>query len=405
MISADLMRFIDRWVGIPCCFLLTMIDWIRRLTGTRCDKGHPKRILFIGMAELGGLVVAHPAIKQAKSRFSDAEIYFLTFSGGRDMLKLMGIDSDHQVIIRPKGFVQFFGDTVRAILLMRRLGIDATVNLEAYARFSSILAYLSGAVRRAGFDRFHEEGQYLGSLITHKAVYSPHIHAARSFITLLETLVDNPKTSPLVKRSLDDIPLEPLRLISTPERQMAISARLVEAYPALQPTHRRIILNANASDLVAVRRWLDDNWVELARRLLINPENVIILTGAPDEVAHSQRFAATLNHERVINMAGQTTLEELIDLYNASDLLITNDSGPGHFASTADIDVIVLFGPETPRIYGPLGDRIDAIYLDLACSPCVSVYNHKRSPCEDNLCLKLIGVDDVHQRALRCLAR
>ncbi len=92
---------------------------------------------------------------------------------------------------------------------------------------------------------------------------------------------------------------------------------------------------------------------------------------------------------------GKTTFRELLALYSIARLMVTNDSGPAHFASLLNLPTVVLFGPETPRLYGPLGSRHKDIYAHLACSPCVSVHNGKKSPCQENRCLKMITVDEV----------
>ena len=76
-------------------------------------------------------------------------------------------------------------------------------------------------------------------------------------------------------------------------------------------------------------------------------------------------------------------------LYTMADILVTNDSGPGHFASMTDIDTVVLFGPETPALYGPLGDS-HVLWNGLACSPCVDPFIHRISPCNDNVCMSSI---------------
>ena len=97
-------------------------------------------------------------------------------------------------------------------------------------------------------------------------------------------------------------------------------------------------------------------------------------------------------------MAGKTSLRELFLLYELSDLLVTNDSGPAHFASMTDTSILVLFGPETPQLFGPLGDGIEIIWKGLACSPCVNAFNHRFSPCTDNQCMHQITVDEVYER-------
>lgn len=406
VLSGDLMRKVDRWVGVPLCFLATLYRIIKERFKPPPELGPPRRILFIELAEIGGLVVAYPALDYAKKRFPDAELYFLTFSGGEGILDLLGkVDSSRRIIIRPHGLLTFVTDTLKAILRLRRERIDTTINLEAFARFSTLLAYFSGARRRVGFYRFFEEGRYLGDLITHRVIYNPHLHAGRKFVAMVEAAAEEEGTEPLLKQSVRKIPLEiPLVQTSEADRE-AIMNKLRSIYLTLGPQHRLVLLNPNASDLVPVRRWPIENFLELARGLLEDADVLLVLTGTKEERPHTERFCSELASERVLNMAGMTTLRQLVDLYNVSHLLITNDSGPAHFASLTELSVIVLFGPETPKIYGPLGPNVQVIYLQLACSPCVSVYNQKRSPCSDNICMTGISPDQVLAEARAALGK
>src|SRR3954464_14153023 len=60
-----------------------------------------------------------------------------------------------------------------------------------------------------------------------------------------------------------------------------------------------------------------------------------------------------------------------------------------------DITSIVLFGPEPPALFGPLGPRTRVVRADIACSPCVNAFNHRFSPCNNNVCMQMIPVDEV----------
>jgi len=60
------------------------------------------------------------------------------------------------------------------------------------------------------------------------------------------------------------------------------------------------------------------------------------------------------------------------------------------------IHTVVFFGPETPQLYRPLGKNCTVLYANYACSPGVSAYNQRRSPCQDNVCLQTIGVEEVY---------
>jgi ADP-heptose:LPS heptosyltransferase len=83
--------------------------------------------------------------------------------------------------------------------------------------------------------------------------------------------------------------------------------------------------------------------------------------------------------------------------------MVTNDSGPAHFAAAGGLPTIVLFGPETPNLYQPLGNS-KVIYAGLACSPCVSASNHRKSACDDNVCMRAISIEQVFAAVTDMLA-
>src|SRR5439155_18350784 len=113
-----------------------------------------------------------------------------------------------------------------------------------------------------------------------------------------------------------------------------------------------VLLNPNASDLLPLRRWPPLRYVELARRLLERyPELFIGFTGAPAEAGPNTQLANEVGSDRVIRLAGKTTLRQVLVLYTRSEILVTNDSGPAHFASMTPISVVALFGPETPALF------------------------------------------------------
>ena len=100
-------------------------------------------------------------------------------------------------------------------------------------------------------------------------------------------------------------------------------------------------------------------------------------------------------------MAGRTTLRELFVLYCLSEVLVTNDSGPAHFASLTPIDVVVLFGPETPRLFAARSPRTHPLWAGLACSPCINAYNDRNSACRHNVCMTRLTVSQVFEETCR----
>jgi ADP-heptose:LPS heptosyltransferase len=150
---------------------------------------------------------------------------------------------------------------------------------------------------------------------------------------------------------------------------------------------KSVLLNANASDMLPQRRWPQENFSDVGRQLLNQFQNIIVVaTGAWSEKEYVQEVVSSINNKRCVNSAGFFTFDELVPLYSISTLMLTNDSGPAHFASVTDIKMFVLFGPETPSLYGPLGNA-EPLYLGLPCSPCVSAANHRKTTCKTRPCI------------------
>ena len=391
----ETIRKIDSWLGRPLCGLLTVHRRLsERIRGTR--SGTPKKILFIKMIEQGTTVLAYEAICQAHQRVGRGNVYFLVFLENREILDIMNaVPSANVIAIRHKWFRQFLYDTFQALLKIRRARIDTTIDLEFFARASAILAYLTGAQTRVGLHRFTSEGPYRGDLMTHRIQHNPYIHTAKAYQLFVESLDEDLKDLPLVKRRSVSVHAPMARFTATSEEIERVQTILNET--ANRSVARPIVLlNPNASDLLPLRKWDTDRFVTLGKNLLLaNPSVTVIITGAPSERPSAEKVCADINSPRASCVAGKTTLRELIVLYTMADILVTNDSGPGHFASLTDIDSIVMFGPETPELFGALGDRTHILWANLACSPCVNALNHRFSPCKNNVCMKEISETDV----------
>jgi ADP-heptose:LPS heptosyltransferase len=167
--------------------------------------------------------------------------------------------------------------------------------------------------------------------------------------------------------------------------------------------NRLVLINPNASELLPHRRWMPDRYAELIRRILAAYDDVVVLvTGAPDEREAAERLAAQ-SAPRAASFAGHSSLIELPALYAHATLMVSNDSGPAHFSAAVGLPTIVLFGPETPKLYQPLGNS-RAIYAGLACSPCVTAHNHRKTACTDNVCMQAISVDQVYAAVAETLS-
>jgi ADP-heptose:LPS heptosyltransferase len=386
-------RFLDYWLGVPGCAVLS---GLRRLMAfSTPSRPAPKKILFLKFIEQGATVLAQDAIARATARVGRENIYFCVFESNRAILDVIGtVPPENVICIRDGALSTFVADFVNAASMVRRHRIDTVIDMEFFSRASAIFSFLSGASTRVGLHRFTGELPYRGNLMTHRLQYLPQLHISVLYSVLLEAAFYDPQDEPLLK-----VPLDGLRALSRPSLPaFTPTAQELEQMRARLGTTSGpiVILNPNASDLLPLRKWETSRFGELATRILRQyPNALVVLTGAPSERAIADALARELASPGVISVAGQTSLRELLTLYTVADVLVTNDSGPAHFASLTPVHTVVLFGPETPRLFGSLAPATTIIWKELACSPCVSVFNHRLSPCRNNVCMQLITVDEV----------
>jgi ADP-heptose:LPS heptosyltransferase len=266
-----------------------------------------------------------------------------------------------------------------------------------FSRFTALLAALSGARDRIGFASVHDEGLYRGSIVNHPVRYNAHVHIAVNFISLVNTalgLHDTPYATTAIR--FEDIKLE--KAAPDDVRLEEVKQKIKKIYPDYKG-EKIFLLNVNASDLLPQRKWMPERFAQIARDFLNEHEDWIVLgTGAPNEFEYVKNVIDQANHPLCFNSAGAFKFEELVSLYRLSEIMLTNDSGPAHFASVTDLKVFVIFGPETPHLYLPLGGNAEPIYLGLPCSPCVSAANHRKTSCLTRPCITGISTQMVRDR-------
>jgi ADP-heptose:LPS heptosyltransferase len=387
------MRRIDRWLGTPICAALTLIRKLRKDTD---PSDPPASIVFIKLAEQGSTVLAWPAIANAAARVGGRDqLYFVVFEENRPVLDVVGwIAREHVLSIRTSSVAALALDLLRVVRQLRRLGVEAAIDLEFFARSSAILSFLSGARRRVGFHAFAGEAHYRGDLCTHRISFNPYLHTSQAFEILVDALDRSPRDLPAYGARVPTPRTLPA-FSPIPDDVAAVRRLLDDAGCSGAMV---VLLNANASDLVPLRRWPVERYVELARRLLAKyPECSVVVTGAASERAAAEKLVADVGSQRCVSLAGQTTFRRLLTLYTLSDVLVTNDSGPAHFAALTPIDVVTLFGPETPATFGALSPRSHTMHAGIVCSPCLSAFNDRQSPCRDNLCMQALSVEQVFE--------
>ena len=147
------------------------------------------------------------------------------------------------------------------------------------------------------------------------------------------------------------------------------------------------------------KRWPAESFAAVTHEVSRRMPNCLWLTfgGLGDQALCSD--IAGLACDRVINLAGKTSLRELMALLKLCRVLLTNDSGPMHVAAALGTPVVVPFGSTSPELTGPglPGDTRHQLLTSAApCSPCF-----RRTCPIDFRCMTGIGTERVAEAVCR----
>jgi len=169
---------------------------------------------------------------------------------------------------------------------------------------------------------------------------------------------------------------------------------LVKAEEILSTQGQGLKIGLAPGAVAKSRRWPWERYIQLSEILTSQGKQVIILGSKQDKVL-ADKITVKLGN-KVLNLAGKTTLREAIAIIKKLDLLVSNDSGNVHLAYAQNIPVLVLRGAGDDRVTGPFGEKSFKLRADkVACAPCVrNVCPYKDFPCMTKITVKQV-VDKI----------
>ena len=175
-------------------------------------------------------------------------------------------------------------------------------------------------------------------------------------------------------------PVRPESLPATPLARVEARERVV-----LVPGGAR---NALRSD--RLRRWPVPSYATVAQKL-VEAGIEVVLVGGPEDGWAAEPFLGM----EVTNEIGRLSLVETVSLLEASDVLVTHDTGPLHLAGMTGVGIVAIFGPTDP--HGRLPQRAGAVALwggeGFACRPCYDGTDY--APCKNNACVQQVTAEMV----------
>lgn len=332
---------------------------------------------------LGDAVMSAPALARLRASFPQAQIVLLAPPRAAEVFA--GSSLIDEVIIyrrREKGVRAFLG----AVRELRRRRFDLAV-LFQNAFEAALLARAGGARVRVGFDT-----QGRGLLLTHRLKPGEHQRNRHQTHDYLDLVAECERVclSGLVPAQ-SNVP----GLTAQPA-QLDAAARLLRTHGIRDDGRPLVVLNAGATNSRA-KCWPEDRFAALADRLVKELGAQILFIGAGSERENAARIAAQMEAGTgAINLAGETTIAELIGLLARCDLLVTNDTGPAHVAAALGAPTLTIFGPTNEFETAPLGPRATLLRAEgVECARCM----HRDCP-TDHRCMTRISVDEAADKSL-----
>lgn len=337
-----------------------------------------EKILVRGVNWIGDAVMTLPALRSLRKAFPESRLSLLVKPSVAPIFEKNPF-IDEVILYEEKGIIG-------KLRLARRLKRDrfSRAILLQNAFDAALISFLAGIPERSGYDRDSR-----GTFLTRRIPYNGNdrkVHHIDYYLGFLRAAgIAAEYAKPWIHLTLDE----------------RLWARNTFAH------FRRPILGINPGAAYgSAKRWLPQRFAEVSNWFIRDTGGSAILFGGTNEggVAHEIKKSlleqnpgvgndgSKLPGSSFLNMAGRTSLRELISMISECDVFLSNDSGPMHIAYAVGTPVVALFGSTSPELTGPVGEGSVVLHADTVCSPCFE------RACKNNdlQCMNDIGSDDVY---------
>jgi heptosyltransferase-3 len=168
---------------------------------------------------------------------------------------------------------------------------------------------------------------------------------------------------------------------------------------ALAPIGTAPFLVACPGSKMSAKRWPDERYQAVFRHFLeSHREAYVVLVGSPDERDLCQSIAAA-HADRMLNWAGQLSLDESAALCSRAVCYLGNDTGAMHVAAAMGRPCVAVFSARDLRgKWDPFGSGHTVLREEPACRHCMLV----ECTTEKQRCLTMIDIESVCRALERC---
>lgn len=361
------------------------------LPQTNAQSGLPKNILVRGTNWLGDAVMTTPALRRLRTVFPAARITLLATPRTTGLFTGSSLVDSVLIYHRQEEGVEAFWQMTR---VLRAHKFDLAL-LFQNAFEAALLAKLGRIPLRLGYAA---QGRSL--LLTHRLKRGKQhrnrhqVHDYLDLVLLAERVCLGQTTTPLTPPDL--LPKLNASIDQMQEAEVLLRRQGIEA-----PRQPLIALNAGATNSRA-KCWPEDRFAALADLFAMQLQAQIIFIGAPSERENAARVLAQMQKMQTraaLNLAGETSLTQLVGLLARCDLLVSNDTGPAHIAAALGRPTLTLFGPTNEFETAPTGERAALLRVDgIECARCM----HRVCPI-DHRCMTRLEVTAVAERGMQLI--
>lgn len=364
IINYWLYHWIDRYIGIPLCFLFYPLSKLLQKKSINY-----RNILAIKLSMMGDTILLVPSLRALREKFNNAYISIICSKVNIEILRDCPY-IDETVVVE---FTKLINPVylLKIINKLRKNKFDLVIDFEQWFRISTLISFFSFAKERIGFKT---KGQYKHLLFTKTIPHVKNRHEVECFLDLLRPL--DIETS---NKNLELWPKESnIREVNMILESMKINSDF-------------IVLHTEVSVRARLRQWPIENFAELGNKFIRKYNFEILIASTQRNKYHTERLNYLL--EKKAHLLIDVPLLTLYVLLSKAKLVIANNTGFMHLAASAGAKVVCLHGPVSPVKWGPWGKGHVSIKSNLPCSPCV--YLGFEYGCRINKCMREIKPEEV----------
>jgi len=339
-------------------------------------KEEPQNIIIRMPNWLGDLVMATPLLKDLRDKFSEARLTAMCQANVAPLLEQDPHIDEVLSFKRPSGWIH--GQHRDIVEPLRYGGYD--LGILTTNSFSSAWWFWLGNVKnRIGY------GAGMRSFLLDKSLPFPKERERQHQVITYKMLL-----KPL------GVPLSdtPLRLAVSNE-EIETAKRILAKYGAKVGEEIIVGINPGAA-YGSAKCWLPERFSQVTKRLLEDPKVRVVFFGDHNGAPLVNAICKDMP-ERVINLAGKTSIRELMALIACCSSMLSNDSGPMHIAAALKTPLVAIFGSTSSVKTSPYRHGT-VIHKHVSCSPC-----YKRACPIDFRCMTRIQVDEVCDELLKLI--